>query len=381
MTSSFSTELEELRSAVRSFLDDTTGESAVRAYLGATGEFDRTAWSVLAEQLGLLGLAIPEEYGGADHGFTELAVVFEEMGRVLYGGPFLATVAAGQAILLVGDAAASADLLPAIASGQTVATLAVAERDGRWEEASVQTRATRTGDGAGDGGAGWRLDGTKMFVLDGCAADLILVAARTDRGVGLFAVDGTTAGTAGGSRRTPLATLDQTRKQARIDLDGVEARLIGAEGAGWAAVEGTYQRVLVALAAEQVGGAARALDMAVDYARSRFQFGRPVGSFQSIKHKCADVLIEVESARSAAYAAAAAAATDDPELPLLASLAAAYCTEAHLHAASENIQIHGGIGFTWEHPAHLYFKRASSARLMFGDPTYHRERVAQLIPE
>nr|WP_313954578.1 acyl-CoA dehydrogenase family protein [Frankia sp. EI5c] len=183
-----------------------------------------------------------------------------------------------------------------------------------------------------------------------------------------------------GLRRTPLATLDQTREQARIDLDAVEARLIGEDGAGWAPIERTYQRILVALAAEQAGGAARVLDMAVDHARSRLQFGRPIGSFQAIKHKCADVLIEVESARSAAWAAAEAAATDDPELPLLASLAVAYCTEAHLHAAAENIQIHGGIGFTWEHPAHLYFKRAGSARLMFGDPAYHRERVARLIP-
>lgn len=186
-----------------------------------------------------------------------------------------------------------------------------------------------------------------MFALDGCRADLFVIAARSPAGTGLFAVDAT----ADGLRRTPLATLDQTRRQARLDLDAVDARLLGGEGAGWAAVERAFQRALVALAAEQAGGAARVLEMAVGHARSRMQSGRPIGSFQAVKHKCADVLIEVESARSAAYAAAA-----------------------------ENIQIHGGIGFTWEHPAHLYFKRASSARLMFGDPAHHRERVARLLP-
>ncbi|WP_242423778.1 acyl-CoA dehydrogenase family protein, partial [Frankia sp. EI5c] len=182
MSTSFSTELEELRSAVRSFLDDSTPPDTVRAYMGTIAHFDRAAWSVLAEQLGLLGLGIPEEHGGAGHGFAELSVVFEEMGRVLFGGPFLATVAAGQAILHTGHVTAAAELLPGIAAGRTIATIAVAERDGRWEDASVQARATREGDR-------WRLDGTKMFVLDGCVADLILVAARTERGVGLFAVD------------------------------------------------------------------------------------------------------------------------------------------------------------------------------------------------
>ncbi|CAI7979618.1 Acyl-CoA dehydrogenase domain protein [Frankia sp. Hr75.2] len=368
MSSPFTEEREELRAAVRSFLEDSSSEHAVRTQMETTSGYDPAVWAVLAQQLGLPGLAIPEEYGGAGFGFAELAVVFEEMCRVLFCGPFLATVTAGQAILATGDTAACADLLPGIAGGRRIATLAVTEADGRWEEDALRTRATRAGES-------WRLDGTKMFVLDGCSTDLLVIAARTPAGTGLFAVDATAAGL----RRTPLATLDQTRRQARLDLDAVDARLLGSDGAGWAAVEQGFQRALVALAAEQTGGAARVLEMAVGYARSRMQFGRPIGSFQAVKHKCADVLIEVESARSAAYEAAAAAA-GDPELPLVASLAAAYCSDAYLHAAAENIQIHGGIGFTWEHPAHLYFKRASSARLMFGDPAQHRERVARLLP-
>ena len=366
---SFSEELEELRTAVREFLQDRSPETRVRALMETPTGFDREVWTVMAEQLGLLGLGIPEEYGGAGYGFAELGVVFEEMGRVLFGGPFLATVLAGQAILLTGDTQAAADLLPGIAAGRTVATVAGLETEGRWGEEAVTTRAVATADG-------WRLDGTVMFVLDGCSADLLVVPARTGAGVGLFAVDAA----ADGLGRTPLATLDQTRKQARIDLGGVGGRLLGGPGEGWPVLEKVRRLALVALAAEQVGGAAKVLEDAVEYAKTRMQFGRPIGSFQAIKHKCADILVEVESARSAAYQAVSAAAADDPELPLVASIAAAYCAEAYVHAAAENIQIHGGIGFTWEHPAHLYFKRAKSSLLMFGDPVHHREVVASLIP-
>ena len=214
-----------------------------------------------------------------------------------------------------------------------------------------------------------------MYVLDGHIADLILVVARTDAGVSLFAVDGDAAGLT----RTPLSTMDQTRKQARLEFENTPARLIESEGIGWDFMARVLDLVAVGLAAEQVGGAQKVLEMAVEYAKVRVQFGRPIGSFQAIKHKCADMLLEVESAKSAAYYGMWCAAEMDDELPSVASLAKAYCSEAYFHAAAENIQIHGGIGFTWEHPAHLYFKRAKSSELLFGDPTYHRELLAQRI--
>jgi alkylation response protein AidB-like acyl-CoA dehydrogenase len=204
---------------------------------------------------------------------------------------------------------------------------------------------------------------------------LIIVAARTSKGISLFAVDGN----ASGLTRTPLSTMDQTRKQAKLDFSNTPAKLIGTEGNGGEVLSKVMDLAAVGLAAEQVGGAQKVLEMAVQYAKDRIQFGRPIGSFQAIKHKCADMLLEVESAKSAAYYGMWCAADMNEELPSVASLAKAYCSEAYFHATAENIQIHGGIGFTWEHPAHLYFKRAKSSELIFGDPTYHRELLAQRI--
>ena len=246
--------------------------------------------------------------------------------------------------------------------------MAFTEESGKWDEAGIAMEATADGDG-------WTLTGTKMYVLDGHIADLVLVAARTPGGVSLFRVDGN----ADGLTRTALATMDMTRKQARLEFDSVSAALVGTEGDGWAVLERVLDLAAVALAAEQVGGAQVCLDTAVQYAKDRVQFGRPIGSFQAIKHKCADMLLEVESAKSAAYYAGWCAAELNDELPSVASLAKAYCSEAYFHTTAENIQIHGGIGFTWEHPAHLYFKRAKSSELLFGDPTYHRELLAQRI--
>jgi len=283
--------------------------------------------------------------------------------------PYFSTVAlAANALLASGDDAAKKEYLPGIASGETIATLALTEESGRWDEEGVQLQATKSGDG-------YTLDGSKMFVIDGHTANLIIVAARTGAGVSLFAVDGD----AQGLTRTPLTTMDQTRKQAKLEFSGTPARLIGGDGQGWTALNKTLDLAAVALSAEEVGGAQKCLEMSVDYAKNRIQFGRPIGSFQAIKHKCADMLLEVESAKSAAYYAGWAAAEDSDELPVVASLAKAYCSDAYFHAAAENIQIHGGIGFTWEHPAHLYFKRAKSSELLLGDPTYHRELLAQRI--
>jgi len=365
----FSEEQEELRRSVRRFLEDKSPSTEVRRLMETTEGYDPAVWDQMGQQLGLQGLAIPEEYGGSGYGYVELVVVLEEMGRALLAAPYFATVAlAANALLASGDDAAKKEYLPGIAAGDTIATVALTEANGRWDESGVTMEATKGGDG-------YTLSGEKTFVIDGHTANLILVAARSGGGVSLFAVDGS----ASGLTRTPLSTMDQTRKQAKLTFDNVPAKLVGAEGQGWPVLAKTLDLAAVALAAEQVGGAQKVLEMAVEYAKDRVQFGRPIGSFQAIKHKCADMLLEVESAKSAAYYAGWAASEDNDELPVVASLAKSYCSDAYFHAAAENIQIHGGIGFTWEHDAHLYFKRAKSSELLLGDPTYHRELLAQRI--
>ncbi len=369
MNFAFSEEQDQLREFVRSFLEEKSPEQAVREQMATERGYDPDVWSQMAEQMGLQALAIPEEYGGQGFGFVELAIVLEEMGRALLCAPYFSSVVlAANTLLLAGDEEAARAHLPGIASGETIATLAFTEENGRWDESGITMQATAAGDA-------WTLDGVKSYVLDGHTADLVLTAARTGDGVSLFAV----AGDAEGLTRTPLSTMDQTRKQARLEYSGVPATLIGTEGAGWSVLERVLDLAAVGLAAEQVGGAQMCLEMSVEYAKVRVQFGRPIGSFQAIKHKCADMLLEVESAKSAAYYGAWCAAEMNDELPQVASLAKSYCSEAYFHAAAENIQIHGGIGFTWEHPAHLYFKRAKSSELLFGDPAYHRELLAQRI--
>ena len=369
MNFAFTEEQEELRKTVRAFLENKSPESAVREQMETEDGYDAAVWSQMGEQMGLQGLAIPEEFGGSGYSFVELGIVLEEMGRSLLCAPYFSTaVLAANALLHSGDEAAKKAHLPGIASGETVATLAFTEPSGKWDEAGITMEATASGDG-------YTLDGTKMFVLDGHTADLIIVAARTAKGVSLFTV----AGDAAGLTRTALSTMDQTRKQAKLEFAGTPATLLGTEGDGWKVLSTVLDLAAVALAAEQVGGAQKVLEMAVEYAKVRVQFGRPIGSFQAIKHKCADMLLEVESAKSAAYYGMWCAAEMNDELPSVASLAKAYCSEAYFHATAENIQIHGGIGFTWEHPAHLYFKRAKSSELLFGDPTYHRELLAQRI--
>jgi alkylation response protein AidB-like acyl-CoA dehydrogenase len=376
-----SAEQQELRESVRRFLADRAPLPRVRELMETDHGTDPEVWRQAGAQLGLQGIAIPEEYGGSGFSFAEQAIVLEELGSALYTGPYLASaVLAATALLASPDEQARRDLLPGIASGETVATLAFTEDNGSWEPDAIRLSATKNG-------TGWRLDGHKSFVLDGHTAGLILAVAATDAGLSLFAVDaGAGAGGdvdagagATGLTREPLATLDQTRKLARLEFDGVTGRLIGSLGDAAAVLDRVLDVAAIALAAEQLGGAQRALDMAVQYAKIRHQFGRPIGSFQAIKHRCADLLLEVESLRSAVAYAAAAVAADSDEIPVVASLAKAYGSETYFHVAAENIQIHGGIGFTWEHDAHLYFKRAKSSELFLGDGTYHRERLAQRI--
>ena len=405
MNFAFSDEQEELRASVRRFLSEKSPETEVRRLMDTTEGYDPAVWSQMADQLGLQSLTIPEEFGGSGFTYVELLVVLEEMGAALLCAPFFSSVAlAANALLTSGDDEAKKSYLPGIASGETIATLAITEDNGKWDFSGIECKAAQSGDG-------WVLNGHKMFVLDGHVANLVIVAARSAKGVSLFAVQGDAPGLtraalptmdqtrkqarlefsdtpavligadgdAAGLTRTPLPTMDQTRKQARLEFSDTPAILVGSDGAAEAALSKTLDLAAVALAAEQVGGAQHVLDASVEYAKTRIQFGRPIGSFQAIKHKCADMLLEVESAKSAAYYAGWAAAEDSDELPVVASLAKSYCSEAYFHAAAENIQIHGGIGFTWEHPAHLYFKRAKSSELFLGDAAYHRERLAARI--
>jgi alkylation response protein AidB-like acyl-CoA dehydrogenase len=365
----FSDEQEQLRDSVRRFLADKSPITEVRRLMETPDGYAREVWAQMADQLGLLGLTIPEQYGGTGSGPAELTVVLEEMGAALLCSPYFSTVVlAANAIMLAGDDEARKELLPSIASGSVIGALAIAEDDGRWDLAGVRLQARQTADG-------YVLSGHKNYVLDGHLADLIVVVARTGDGIGFFTV----AGGAAGLQRIPLPTLDMTRTQARLEFDETPARMIGDPRIAEAALARTLDLAAIALAAEMVGGAQRCLDMSVSYAKTRQQFDRPIGSFQAIKHKCADMLLDIETARTAAYYAAWAAAGDSDELAAVASLAKAHCSEAFFHAAAENIQIHGGIGFTWEHDAHLYFKRAASAQILFGDPAYHREQLVQRI--
>ena len=372
MNFSFTEEQEELRRYTRQWLDENCPVGTVRRLMETDRGFDPGHWKTIAE-MGWLAMEIPEEWGGAGFSFLELFVLLEEQGRSLFCSPFLSTVVmAASVVEEAGDEGQKRRILPAIAEGDLIATVAFTEPNGRWDVEGITTRAEPR-----DGG-GWTLNGRKSFVLDGHVADLLVVAARTDQGVSLFLV----SGKAEGVTRRRLQTMDQTRKQAEIDLLDVKLdadALLGSDGGGWPVLARMMEKATVALAAEQVGGAQACLGMAVSYAKVRKQFGRPIGSFQAIKHKCADMLAQVESARSAAYYAGWAVSEDNEERSLMASLAKSYCSEAYFGSAAENIQIHGGIGFTWEHDAHLFFKRAKSSELLFGDPSFHREKIADLL--
>jgi alkylation response protein AidB-like acyl-CoA dehydrogenase len=362
-------EQEELQSVVRGFFEEKAPEAAVRRLMDGDELYDRAVWAQLCGQLGLAGLAVPEEYGGAGYTFVELGVVLEEMGRALYVAPFLASAVMATMLLLASDdERAKHDYLPGLASGELIGTVALAEDPGHWTPEAVTATATRSRES-------WRLAGHKSFVLDATSADLLLVVARSEEGLGVYAVDAE----AEGLDRRLLATMDQTRKQGRVVFDATPARLVGRAGDGWTAVAAMLDLTCIAVSAEMLGGAQRTLEMAVEYASVREQFGRPIGSFQAIKHKCATTLVEVEACRSAVYYALWAAATGADDLAAAASLTKAFCSDAYLLAAGENIQIHGGIGYTWEHPAHLYFKRAKNSGLFLGGPDFHREQLAQRI--
>jgi alkylation response protein AidB-like acyl-CoA dehydrogenase len=368
----FNAEQEMLRDTLRSFLKDKAPITAVRTIMETDAGFDAELWADLAE-LGMLGVHIPEEYGGAGFTAQELGLVMEELGRALTPVPFLSSVVLGAgALLLAGSEEQKSKLLPSVAVGQTKLALAVTENDGAWTTEQTATIAKAAADT-------FVLSGAKSFVIDGHTADVLIVTALDDTGdVSMYLVESDRRGIT----RERLETLDMTRRLASVSFDEVEvpteARL-GAPGAAGEVIERLYDLAVAALAAEQVGGAQACLEAAVEYAKVRHQFGRPIGSFQAVKHKCADMLVEVESAKSAAYHASWAAAHDPEELEVAAPLAKSYCSEAYFNVAADNIQVHGGIGFTWEHDAHLYFKRAKSTQLLFGDPASWRATLAERI--
>jgi len=373
----FNEEQLELRAMAESFLAEHSSSEQVRAAMATDLGYDEKVWHQVAAELGWAAVHIPEAYGGLGLEYADLVALVEVMGGSLFCSPFFSSVALGANALLVGGSDAQKQAhLPAIAEGTTRATVAFAEANGQAGPDGIE--ATWRADG-GD----IVLQGEKRYVVDGVSADLLIVAARTEgttgeEGLGLFLVQGDAAGLS----RTALPTLDQTRRLAAITLDGVRvpaSSSLGTPGEAWATLDKTLQLASIVLAAEQVGGAERCLEMAVAYAKEREQFGRPIGSFQAIKHTCADMLVLVESARSAVYYAACVATDDTDELEAVASLAKAYCSEAYFQCAADNIQIHGGVGFTWEYDCHLHFKRAKASESLLGDPPHHRERVARAI--
>ena len=376
----FSQEQELLRQTARSFLEKECPSGFVRRMMddpaGTTDEF----WGKLAE-LGWLGLIYPEADGGMGLGLVDLTVVLEEMGRAVMPGPFFSTVLlGGLAIREAGSDAQRQAWVPRIAGGEARVTLALLEESARWDAAGVEVAAKpgKTG--------GFVLSGTKLFVPDGHSADLLVVAARTAKptkddpshGVSLFLVPADRKGVV----TTLLPTMDQTRKLAEVAFRRVEVgadALLGPLHQGWPILSRILDRAAVALCAEMCGGAQKVLDLSTEYAKIRVAFGKPIGTYQAVKHKCADMLVAVENAKSITYYAAWAADQDAPDAPLAAAMAKAFVSDAYRKVAGDGIQVHGGIGFTWEHDMHLYFKRAKGSEFMFGDATFNRERVAQLM--
>ncbi len=377
MNFGFNDEQELLRSTARKFFDNECPSTTVRALMEDSSGMTPELWKKLAEQ-GWLGLIAPEEHGGMALGIVDLVVLLEEMGRAVVPGPFFSTVLlGGLALLEAGNDAQKKAWLPKICSGEARATLA-------WMEPSAEMGAAGITLQAAAKGSGFTLNGTKLFVHDAHTADVIVVAARTasgqnpEDGISLFLVPTGTPGLA----VTLLPTMDQTRKLCEVTLTNVALggdAIMGALGAGWKALARVIDRATVGLCAEMCGGAQKVLDMTVEYAKIRQAFGRPIGSYQGVKHRAADMLVDVENSKSITYYAAWAMDEGVPEGPLAVSMAKAYVSDAYRRVSGAGIQLHGGIGFTWEHDLHLYFKRAKGSEFTFGDATWHRERVAQLV--
>jgi alkylation response protein AidB-like acyl-CoA dehydrogenase len=374
MDFAFSEEQEMLRRSTRDFLAKECGPKVVRKLMEVPGAYDAGLWKKITA-LGWTALGIPEQYGGAGT-FLDLIVVLEECGRALLPGPLFATMGlAVPAMIEAGTEAQKQEALSAIAEGKARATLAMTEPSGRWDASGVNLAATPVG-------GGWRLDGVKLFVPDAEGADYTVVAARTrgegEEGISLFLVKGRPKGMS----TTELQTLDMTRRWNEVRFEGVELgadALMGSPHKGWAPLKRALEWATAALCAEMVGGAQKVLEDSTEYAKTRHQFGKPIGIYQAVSHKLADMLVLSESGRSATYYAAWAVEADAPDRSLASSMAKAYVSDAYRKVAGDGIQVHGGIGFTWEHDMHLYFKRAKASEVTLGDATYHRELVAQSL--
>jgi alkylation response protein AidB-like acyl-CoA dehydrogenase len=367
----FNEEQQMLRDSARSLLEKECPSSVVRRLIDDDRGYDVDLWRKMAG-LGWTGLVIPEAYGGANLSGVDLVLVLEEMGRALLPSPFIWTTMVAEALKAAGSQAHQEALLPKIAAGDLIATIAWMEPSGRWGADGIAMTARKRGNG-------FTLDGVKLFVNDAHIADYLLVAARTgNKGVTLFALETKRAGLS----ITPLKTMDSTRRLSEVKFAGVKAGaadIVGAVGDGWKTLSEIIDKGKVMLAAEMMGGAQKVLDMTVEYAKVRVQFGRPIGSFQAVQHKCANMMIDVEGSKSAVYYAAWAVSNGVAEAPLAAALAKAAASDAYRRVTADGIQLHGGIGFTWDHDMHLYFKRAKSSEFTFGDATYNRELVAQGI--
>ena len=363
-----------LRRTARDFLTKESPSSFVRKVMETEDAYDPALWKKIAAQ-GWTALGIPEQYGGFGS-FLDLVVVLEEMGRYLVPGPYYETMAmAVPALLEAGSDAQKKEVLPLIATGEARATVAFTEPTGRWDAEGIALTAQRSGDG-------WKLDGTKLFVPGAGVADYLIVAARTrgagEEGITLFLVKGRPTGLT----VKPLSTMDMTHRWYEVKFEGVTLpadAVMGEPDKGWAPLKRALDTATAGLCAEMVGGAAQVMEASVEYAKTRQQFGKPIGIYQAVSHKLADMLLEVESARSVTYYAAWAVDADAPDRPVAASIAKAYTSDAYRNIAGNGIQVHGGIGFTWEHDMHLYFKRAKASEVTLGDPTYHRELVAEAL--
>ena len=373
----FSEEQELLRDTARKFLDSVCTTKFVRERMATAEAVTPEFWSQLAEQ-GWLGINFSEDDGGSGLGLVDLVVLMEEMGRAVMPGPYLATALLGGAVIReAGSPGQRQEYLPRIAAGELKATLAATEANARWDASGITMAAQSSR-------AGYTLSGSKLFVPDAHLADILVVAARTrygmtmEDGVSLFAVPKDVPGLG----ISLMPSIDETRKLCQVRFDNValpHAALIGELHEGWRALARVHDATAVALAAEMCGGAQRVLEMTVDYAKLRVAFGKPIGSYQGVKHKCSDMLVEVENAKSLTYYAAWAVDEKQSDAPLAVSMAKAYASDASRKVSNAGIQLHGGIGMTWEHDLHLYMKRAKASEVAFGDATWHRERMASLL--
>jgi len=373
----FTEEQELLRDTARKFLDSECPTSFVRQMMATEDAVTAEFWQQLAEN-GWLGITYAEEDGGSGLGLVDLVVLMEEVGRAVMPGPYPATVLlGGAAIAEAGSAAARQHWLPEIAAGTAKATLAASEPNARWDAAGITLGARETR-------GGFALSGIKLFVPDAHQADVLVVAARSrdgstmEDGISLFLVP---KGTPGVAVRL-LPSVDETRKLCEVRLDNVvlpAAALLGELHQGWPALARVTDRAAVALSAEMCGAAQRVLDMTVEYAKLRTAFGKPIGSYQGVKHKCADMLIEIENAKSLTYYAAWAVDEGEADAAMAVSMAKAAASDAGRKVCAAGIQLHGGIGMTWEHDLQLYLKRAKASEIALGDATWHRERVARLL--